>query len=622
MQQGNLRQYLNDGIVFEEMQVVQMAIDLLTQLENSNRSDDSVLLLTPENIVVKMDEGQIYSFWYRDFPDEASLETEWKLYGPKTKGKNAPAFYSLGIVMYQMLNANHLPFVNESQSFEQRNIELKRRFDEPLPELQLESGELFQFIKQLCDVKAKKESFVVDDMLEVLGKLRKEENQRVKRKASTRKSNKNGALLPETLLHGRFRVQKVIGAGGFGITYLAYDEKMDIKVAIKEYFPKNLVLRQSGETQITMQTYSENALFQKGLQRFINEAKILARFQEHTAVVNVFDYFEENHTAYIVMEYLEGQTLKEHIRKNGVLSIDFGAKMMRILAETLAVVHSQGLIHRDVSPDNIFICDNDRIRLIDFGSVKTIQPEGAKTQTLILTPKYAPLEQFQHIGNVDSRVDIYSLGATMYKAFTGKTPVSSLDRVGHDTLEYPNKLRKEIPEYLSDIIMKCMEIHAKDRCADMYVVCNALSKQSKKLNGMKIAILGLAGILLLSLSLFAINTRKTSVGEYSFYGIHEIEKLIEEYVHFEKDTANQSEEQKNERILKDNEKNKDITTEEKIQNENVTTEDKVQKENVTTEEIIQNQNVITEEKESNSSSNKEPIEEQLIVPDTLIKDVN
>ncbi len=265
-------------------------------------------------------------------------------------------------------------------------------------------------------------------------------------------------------LRGRYVIENVLGSGGFGVTYKAWDSLLSAYVAIKEYFPKSVVNRMPGDSSVSVFTSMNADEFNRGIHRFLKEAKDLARFNEIPGIVSVFDFFEENNTAYMVMEYLEGCTLREYIRSNGErLDINTGLYMMDSLITALDAVHRAGIIHRDISPENIFICNDSTVKLLDFGAAKQTIDTYTQTVSIVLKHGYAPPEQYLSRGDFGPWTDIYALGATMYRMFTGVMPQESVERMVDDKLPAPNTLNPAIPQYLSDIIMKSMEVKTEKR---------------------------------------------------------------------------------------------------------------------------------------------------------------
>ncbi len=229
-----------------------------------------------------------------------------------------------------------------------------------------------------------------------------------------------GALLDRQYLVGR-----VLGQGGFGITYLGLDQKLNRRIAIKEYFPSGLVSRDAARTSAVTCTTGQEA-YRKGLDRFIREAKTLAKLQQVEEISRVHRCFGENGTAYIVMEYVEGTTLEAHIRASGGrLTPAETFRIFRPLLEAMTHIHQAGMIHRDISPDNIMLLKDGRIKLLDFGTARDLDPsapQATQSTQSVLKYGYAPLEQYQSRGNVGPWTDEYALCATIYFCLTGQLP--------------------------------------------------------------------------------------------------------------------------------------------------------------------------------------------------------
>ena len=279
-----------------------------------------------------------------------------------------------------------------------------------------------------------------------------------------------------TRLIGRYTIEGVLGQGGFGITYLGIDELHEKKVAIKEFFPQGIVTRNiEYEDTVTVTFVGEKDNYEKGKERFLKEARTMAKFSKDEGIVKALDFFEINNTAYIVMEYLEGITLKQYLRENQRIAPEDLIELLVPLIESLDEIHSQGMIHRDISPDNIMVLPDGRIKLMDFGAARDYTEFGEKSLSIVLKPGYAPPEQYQTHGIQGPWTDIYALCATMYKCITGENPPDAIDRVMDDSLKKISEFGIAIPPQEEAAIIKGMSVSAKDRyqnikdfCEDLY----------------------------------------------------------------------------------------------------------------------------------------------------------
>ena len=279
-----------------------------------------------------------------------------------------------------------------------------------------------------------------------------------------------------TRLIGRYTIEGVLGQGGFGITYLGMDELHEKPVAIKEFFPQGIVTRNiEYQDTVTVTFVGEKDNYEKGKERFLKEARTMAKFSKDKGIVKALDFFEINNTAYIVMEYLEGVTLKQYLRENKRIDAEDLVELLVPLIESLDEIHSQGLIHRDISPDNIMVLPDGRIKLMDFGAARDYTEFGEKSLSIVLKPGYAPPEQYQTNGVQGPWTDIYALCATMYKCITGENPPDAIDRLVDDHLKKISAFGITVSPQIEEAIIKGMSVAAKDRyqnvgdfCEDLY----------------------------------------------------------------------------------------------------------------------------------------------------------
>ncbi|MBQ3583205.1 MAG: protein kinase, partial [Lachnospiraceae bacterium] len=284
------------------------------------------------------------------------------------------------------------------------------------------------------------------------------------------------SLRPFTKLNGKYLVGKVIGEGGFGITYIGFNMETDLPVAIKEYFPSELATRDTTQGNvITIFSGEARDLYREGLEKYLREARNLSMFSDLPGIVTVKDFFYENETAYIIMEYINGMTLKDHLTKvGGRMKQNEVIKMMKPVLESMNKIHEVGIIHRDISPDNIMITKNKQIKLTDFGAARVFDTEDNKSITVVLKRGYAPEEQYRAKGNQGPWTDVYALCATMYRMITGVTPQEALERIIEDNVEPLSKYDPGIWPETEFAIMKGLSLRAQDRYQTVNDLIDAL----------------------------------------------------------------------------------------------------------------------------------------------------
>lgn len=295
------------------------------------------------------------------------------------------------------------------------------------------------------------------------------------------------SLRPFTKLNGKYLVGKVIGEGGFGITYIGFNMETDLPVAIKEYFPSELATRDTTQGNvITIFSGEARDLYRDGLEKYLREARNLSMFSDLPGIVTVKDFFYENETAYIIMEYINGITLKQHLTKvGGRMKQNEVIKMMKPVLESMNKIHEVGIIHRDISPDNIMITKNKQIKLTDFGAARVFDTEDNKSITVVLKRGYAPEEQYRAKGNQGPWTDVYALCATMYRMITGVTLQEALERIIEDNVEPVSKYDPNIWPETEYAIMKGLSLRAQDRFQTVNELIDALyySVLEKDANG-------------------------------------------------------------------------------------------------------------------------------------------
>ncbi len=283
-------------------------------------------------------------------------------------------------------------------------------------------------------------------------------------------------LRPYTILNGKYLVGRVLGEGGFGITYIGYDLNLEMPVAVKEFYPNGFVTRESAVTStVSMYRGANLETVQKWKNNFIREARTLAKCSHLSGIVGVKDFFEENGTAYIVMEYLDGMTLKAYAKANGGrLEAEELLRTLEPVMLSLAQVHGYGLIHRDISPDNIMLLPGGQMKLLDFGAARDYASEGEKSLSVMLKPGYAPEEQYRTKGKQGPWSDVYAFAATIYKCITGVTPPESMERLREDELKRPGELGIRLRPQVEQALMKGMAVYAEQRYQNMQEFMAAL----------------------------------------------------------------------------------------------------------------------------------------------------
>lgn len=285
-------------------------------------------------------------------------------------------------------------------------------------------------------------------------------------------------LRPFTVLQNKYMLGRVIGVGGFGITYIGWDLNLQTYIAIKEYFPESLAGRDtSGEhgSNVVIPHDTQKDVYEKGLKRYVEEAQNLSKFYQLQGIVSVKDFFYENGTGYIVMEYINGINLKEYLNNSGGrLDEATVLALMKPALESLYQIHNSGLVHRDISPDNIMVTNEGKIKLIDFGSARGRSAETDKTYTVILKHGYAPPEQYYAKGNQGPWTDIYSLCAAMYKMLTGQIPPNSVERMQNDEYVQPSAWGIQVSPRTEAVLAKGLAVKVSDRYQNIGELLNDL----------------------------------------------------------------------------------------------------------------------------------------------------
>lgn len=297
-------------------------------------------------------------------------------------------------------------------------------------------------------------------------------------------------MRPGAILNERYVIGRALGHGGFSVTYLAWDALLLHKVAIKEYLPSEYATRRPGESRLTIFSGKEGEYFQFGKEKFLDEAKRLSAFQNEDGIVHVYDCFSANETAYLVMEYLDGITLSEYLKKEaavspqGRIAPEEAISMLTPVMLSLQRVHDSGMIHRDIAPDNIMLLKDGGVRLIDFGAARHAVHDCGKSMTVIIKDGYSPEEQYNSHSVQGPAADVYALSATLYQMITGITPPGAIERGEYlqkhkrDMLAPPSKFNKAVTKTQDTAILNGMALHTQDRTQSVAELYEELTAQT------------------------------------------------------------------------------------------------------------------------------------------------
>lgn len=282
-------------------------------------------------------------------------------------------------------------------------------------------------------------------------------------------------LVPGTILGNHFIVGTVIGMGGFGITYKCYDTTLGVIVAVKEFYPAGLVNRAPGERRVGLLSGEKKKQYQEQLKRFMVEAQSIAQFGKAKDIVNVYDYFEENNTAYIIMEYIDGVLLKDYLEKQGrIHDMDTVLSIITPVIEAVKKIHAKGIIHRDISPDNIFIAGDESVKVFDFGAAQLNSTKEGMAGEKVIKVGYSAPEQYRDRSKQGYYTDIYSIGAILYQMVTGIKPVESTEREYKDELKSPLELGIKIDSNFDRAIMEALAVKPELRFQNIQQLSDAI----------------------------------------------------------------------------------------------------------------------------------------------------
>lgn len=297
------------------------------------------------------------------------------------------------------------------------------------------------------------------------------------------------ALPAGYVLQDAYYLGRVLGIGGFGITYLGgrtHSGYGNGICAIKEYFPQEWAIRGEDGIRLVPCGWAVDKIYSHGLDVFVNEARILKGLREDRTIVNIENFFQANNTAYLVMEYVRGDTLVSCMKKQGQpYSVEQANWIVQNVAESLDMIHSFGLLHRDISPDNIMITVSGGVKLIDFGSTRQFVMNEATDMSVLVKPGFAPMEQYSRSGRQGPWTDVYALAATYYYMVTGRKPLTAVDRCSGETLKTLQEMSPAIPPAVSDFISRAMEMDYTKRVHTMREFVEGLHYASKNPNAVR-----------------------------------------------------------------------------------------------------------------------------------------
>ena len=286
-------------------------------------------------------------------------------------------------------------------------------------------------------------------------------------------------LRPGSILRGKYLVGKVLGQGGFGITYIGMDLALQRKVAIKEFYPANCVGRETGTNRVVWYDSPQaQSAMHAGQEQFLKEARKMSRVSNIGTVVHVFDVFQENETAYICMEFIEGQTLQQMLKQTGSLPWVKAREIFLPVIQTMAQVHRQGLVHRDLSPDNLMIQRDGTVKILDLGAAKDLNLNTGISSMQVAKGGFSPLEQYLSSGESGSWTDVYALAATMYYALTGVVPPTAMDRLNRDTLRWDLPQLQTLPTEVYKALNHALAVRKEDRIQTMEEFSAELEQKS------------------------------------------------------------------------------------------------------------------------------------------------
>ncbi len=359
-------------------------------------------------------------------------------------------------------------------------------------------------------------------------------------------------LSTETVLDGRYIVGKALSVGAFGITYIAWDYKEGCKAVIKEYFPKDFASRMPGQNELNTYDGEKSRQFESGLRAFIEEYTNLTSLSQNLdGIVKTKRIFIENSTAYAVMEYIDGISLDKVIAQ-GKMPWQDVIQIMQPILMSLCFIHKNGLVNYNISPDNIIMTRDKKVKLLSSGSSKFATVGNNKNLNLIVKSGYSPVEMYRDDLKVGACIDVYSIAAVIYYAITGVAPQSAIERADKDELQWPSKLGVNIPLNVETAIMNALNVNSKFRTADCQKFLDELKsdkpvnrivelkkkedtgKISKKLKTIisiisVLVVILIAGIVLMQTDIVSFKSKTDAFPELKGYTIEQVEDILERY---------------------------------------------------------------------------------------------
>ena len=317
------------------------------------------------------------------------------------------------------------------------------------------------------------------------------------------------------VLQNRYEIGAVVGAGGFGITYAAWDRVLEQRVAIKEYMPGEFSTRTPGETRVSVYGGEKEEQYKNGRDKFYEESQRLAKFQDVPGIVQIYNSFEENETAYLVMEFLEGETLGERLKRDKRIPEQEAVGIILPVLQALTEVHRVGILHRDIAPNNIFLTKDGGVKLLDFGASRSVTGTHSKSLTVLYKEGYTPEEQYRSRGDQGTWTDVYEVAATLYKMLTGTVPPGALERRRKDTLKLPSKMGIKVTKQTEQALLNALnvEVRYRTKTADAFMQeligtektkAHFVRTEEKKQGSIPLWIKGLVGTLLCGMGVYLV----------------------------------------------------------------------------------------------------------------------